>query len=252
MKKIYIILLTLFISVVSYSQTDEELFKTGNDFYNKGKYDKALAEYQKIKNTENATVYFNMGNCYYKLNKVAPAIYSYEKALLINSSLEDAKSNLLFAKRMTVDMIEPLPKSFFEKLSENTIRKFSYATWGTIAVVFSFLFVGFFLLYYFATSSIRKLWSFNVAIFSLIGLLFSFTVAYMGYQTAIKDRPAIVFSPTVAVKNAPTESGDAIFELHEGTKVQLLDGLEKWKKIKISNGKEGWVSAESIKALKTE
>lgn len=242
----------LFISALCYSQSNEEFFKKGNDFYNKGEYENALTEYQKIKNTENAVVYFNMANAYYKMNKVAPAIYFYEKALLINPAYEDAQNNLLFAKRMTVDVIEPLPESFFEKLSEKTIHHFSYGTWGVISVVFSFLFVGFFLMYYFLSSSVGKLWSFNFAIFSFVGLLFSFVVAYTDYQSVQNDNPAIIFSPTVAVKNAPTDSGDAIFELHEGTKVQLLDGLENWKKIQIANGKEGWVKAESIKALKTK
>ncbi len=251
MKKIHIIVFLL-ISIFSYSQSNEAFFKKGNDFYNKGKYEDAVKEYQKIENTENAVVYFNMGNCYYKMNKVAPAIYFYEKALLINPTYEEAKNNLLFAKRMTIDVIEPIPESFFEKLAKKTIRRISYGSWGIIAVAFSFLFVIFFLLYYFLSSSTGKLWSFNLAIFSVLGLLFSFIVAYTGYQSAKKDQPAIIFSPTVAVKNAPTESGDAIFELHEGTKVQLLDGLEKWKKIKIANGKEGWVNAESIKALKAE
>jgi hypothetical protein len=30
-------------------------------------------------NQHSSELYFNLGNCYYKLNKVAPAIYSYEK-----------------------------------------------------------------------------------------------------------------------------------------------------------------------------
>ena len=30
---------------------------------------------------ESAEVYFNLGNAYYKLNRVAPAIYNYEKSL---------------------------------------------------------------------------------------------------------------------------------------------------------------------------
>ena len=34
---------------------------------------------------ESDELFFNIANCYYKMNKVAPAIYYYEKALLISS-----------------------------------------------------------------------------------------------------------------------------------------------------------------------
>jgi SH3-like domain-containing protein len=40
-----------------------------------------------------------------------------------------------------------------------------------------------------------------------------------------------------------------VFELHEGTKIQVLDGIDDWKKIKLANGKIGWVMAEYIKEI---
>jgi SH3-like domain-containing protein len=39
------------------------------------------------------------------------------------------------------------------------------------------------------------------------------------------------------------------FLLHEGTKVEVLDELQDWQKIRIANGAEGWVKGAKIRLL---
>ena len=60
-------------------------FEEGNQYYQKENYKAAVASYESIINSgqESAEVYFNLGNAYYKLHQVSPAIYNYEKALLL-------------------------------------------------------------------------------------------------------------------------------------------------------------------------
>ncbi|MDZ7613016.1 MAG: SH3 domain-containing protein [Flavobacteriaceae bacterium] len=60
---------------------------------------------------------------------------------------------------------------------------------------------------------------------------------------------AIVFSAQVNVKNAPTMNSEPNFTLHEGTKVQIMETLDNWKKIKIADGKIGWMDARDLKEL---
>ena len=40
------------------------------------------------------------------------------------------------------------------------------------------------------------------------------------------------------------------FSLHEGTKVQLMDSLQEWKKIKIANGSRGMDKRSNYKKSK--
>tara|TARA_Y100000994_G_C15438194_1_gene337272 strand:- start:292 stop:426 length:135 start_codon:yes stop_codon:yes gene_type:complete len=42
---------------------------------------------------------------------------------------------------------------------------------------------------------------------------------------------------------------DEIFILHEGTKVEIIEKLIGWEKIKLSNGAEGWVVEGKIEKL---
>ncbi len=250
MKKFAAIIL-LFVSFVSNSQSADELFKEGNTFYKVEDYNRAMGVYLAIeeKGLESSDLYYNLGNCYYKLNKVAPAIYYYEKALKLDPANEDALHNLTFAKRMTLDVIEDLPKTFFQRFSENVIQKYAFDTWALIAVIASFLASLLFLLYHFSGSSKMKLLYFNTTIFSVFIMLVSVFFAYDNYDTVQKNRTAIIFVTKTEVKNAPTTSSEEVFELHEGTKVIILDELDNWKKIKIADGKVGWIYQDDLKEI---
>ena len=80
-------------------------------------------------------------------------------------------------------------------------------------------------------------------------LLVTVYFAYDNYDTVQKDRTAIIFVSKAEIKNAPTTNSDDAFELHEGTKVLILDELDDWKKIKIADGKVGWVPQNELKEI---
>lgn len=243
--------MVLFLGYISFAQTADELFSKANDFYKNGQYTKAAQLYLIIEKSglESDDLYFNLGNSYYKLNKVAPSIYYYEKALKINPMHEDASNNLAFAKRMTIDVIEDLPKTFFQRFSSNVIQKLTYNTWAILGVTASFLAALLFLLYYFSSSPKRKIFYFNITIFAVFVMTVSVIFAYSNYETTQKSRSAIIFASKSEIKNAPSLNSEPVFELHEGTKVTILDELSNWKKIKLADGKIGWVNVADIKEI---
>jgi len=251
MKRRFIFTMVLYFGYISFAQTADELFSKANDFYKNGQYTKAAQLYLIIEKSglESDDLYFNLGNSYYKLNKVAPSIYYYEKALKINPMHEDASNNLAFAKRMTIDVIEDLPKTFFQRFSSNVIQKLTYNTWAILGVTASFLAALLFLLYYFSSSPKRKIFYFNITIFAVFVMTVSVIFAYSNYETTQKSRSAIIFASKSEIKNAPSLNSETVFELHEGTKVTILDELSNWKKIKLADGKIGWVNVADIKEI---
>jgi len=249
-RKLTILLLTISSSLLA--QSADSLFVQANKLYQIEKYEEALAIYKEIENSsvQSDDLYYNMANAYYKTNQVAPSIYYYEKALLLNSTHEDAKYNLSFAKRMTIDNIEALPKSIGQKFSRSVIDKFNYNTWAYSAVAFSFLFAILFLLYHFSYSSVNKRFYFISSILSVFFIIITVLFAYNNYNRTKSYKTAIIFAQQSDVKSAPTKAGEISFELHEGTKVELLESLDGWKKIKIADGKIGWIESSDIKELK--
>lgn len=250
MKKI-VFLFIFFISSIVYTQSLDSLFVQANKLYQQESYIEALKLYQEIENNdvESSALYYNMANIYYKTNQVAPSIYYYEKALVLDPTNEDITFNLEFAERMTLDNIEALPKSLGQKFRDNITLKFTYNTWAIIAVSLAFLFAILFLLYHFSYSTGKKRIYFITSILTVIFVSLSVFLAYKNYHFVKNDIQAIIFAPQTQVKSAPTKSSDVNFELHEGTKVQIIETLDNWKKIKIVDGKSGWMNAEDLKEL---
>ncbi|MGY0407223.1 MAG: tetratricopeptide repeat protein [Polaribacter sp.] len=249
MKKI--VFLLLMIAQFSIAQNVDSLFVSANNLYRNGQFEKAIEQYKEIanKDTVSSELYYNLGNAYYKLNKVGPTIYYYEKALKINPLNQDVKNNLVFAKRLALDNIEEVPKTVLQKLNTNYLQKLSYNQWAILAIVFCFLGAFLFLAFYFAEKSSKKRVYFTTSVISFIIFIVAVFITYQQFNYVKKHKEAIVFAKKTEVRNAPTLNSEEVFVLHEGTKVTILDAIDDWKKIKLADGKLGWIIASEIKLL---
>ena len=79
--------------------------------------------------------------------------------------------------------------------------------------------------------------------------MISLVVAFHKYNIHLKDKSAIVFAQETVIKSEPNNRSSEVFRLHQGTKVQILDTINQWKKIKLSDGKTGWIQNVDIKEL---
>lgn len=250
MKKI-IVLVLFFMFNILVAQTADELFVKANNLYKQGKYLAAIELYEQLETNENVSseLYYNLANAYYKLRKVAPTIYNYEKALQLDPSNKDAQNNLIIAKRLTLDRIEDLPLTFLQRINKNLLQKFTYDTWAVLVIMFSFLASSLFIVYYFSYTPSKKRVFFIASILSFILLIITFNITYFQYKQSKNNIQAIVFAQEVSVKSEPINETNELFILHEGTKVNIIDTVDNWHKIKLSNGKTGWIISKTIKLL---
>jgi len=246
MKKIIYIFLLIF--QFSFAQ---DAFEKGNQCYQKDNFQGAIINYESVlaSGKQSAEVYFNLGNCYYKLHKVAPAIYNYEKAIQLNPNDEEIKTNLDFARKMTIDDIKIVPKVGFHKLIEEFTSHYYYDSWAWMAVVFATLFFGCFIGYYFSGTAFRKRIYFVGMFLILFGIVISVSSGIYEKNRISSDKPAIVFAENVSVKGEPKSSSAEIILLHEGTKVYVLESVANWKKVQLTDETMGWIQEEAIKEL---
>lgn len=244
-KTIYIFLL---ISQVFWAQT---AFEKGNQSYQKENYQDAISNYESVLATgkHSAELYFNLGNCYYKLHKVAPAVFNYENALQLNPNDEEIKTNLDFARKMTIDDIKIIPKVGFNKLIEDFTSTYYYDTWAWIAVVLAFVFLACFAGYYFSGTAFRKRIFFTGMFVILLGIFVSVFSGIYEKNRIANEKPAIVFAETASVKGEPKATSAETILLHEGTKVYVLESIANWKKIQLTDETTGWIEADAIKEL---
>jgi tetratricopeptide (TPR) repeat protein len=249
MKKILILL--LLIANVLNAQDEQKIFESANEMYKQQNYEKAIEYYKTLEkyNLISSELFYNLGNSYYKLNKVGPSIYYYEKALKLNPLNKDVQNNLVFARRLALDNIEELPKTVFQKLNSRYLQKLSYNQWAIVSIVFCALVSLLFLLFYFSNQPRSKRTYFVTSLISFLFLIISLTITYNQFSYFKNNKVAIVFAEETEVRNAPSLNSEEVFTLHEGTKVIVLDTIDDWKKIKIADGKIGWIIAGDIQLL---
>lgn len=249
MKQIIYILIFLF-GIFGFGQ-NEARFNQANELYNQGDFEDAISKYESILDAgeHSAALYFNLANAHYKLNHIAPSIYYYEKALELSPNDKEINNNIAFARNMTIDAIDATPEIGFAKFSKNMTNLLTYDNWAKLSVVLMVLFVVLYLVYYFSSGSIKKRAAFIGAMGFLIVCLATITIAFHSYHLFEKDQPAIVFAKEVQVKSEPNLRSPESFKLHEGTKVQILDTVNNWKKIKLADGKTGWIPNDDIRQL---
>lgn len=249
--KTYTLLVFLVTTSVVFSQDTDAIFKIGNDHYAQGRYQEAIEAYSRILdlNQESAALYYNLANANYKLNNIGPTVYYYEKALQLDPSDRDIKNNAAFAETMKIDAIETMPVNAVKRWTNRMITYFTSDGWAVCAIVCIFLFVIFFLIYYFGLGTSRKRSFFTLSAVSLLLAIVSLVFAYSAFAKAKNNNPAIVFTSETIVNSEPSLASSLVFTLHEGTKVQVLEGVENWYRIKLEDGKSGWLPSENVKLL---
>lgn len=243
--------IVLFFTLGLFAQ-NEALFNRATTVYNEGDYNKAIEYYEQIleNGKHSSALYFNLGNAYYKLNKIGPSIYYYEKALLLNPNDGEVLNNLRYAQNMRLDAIDTMPKTLAERLYEATVSRATFDGWAYMATLFVILFVICYLAYYFFKEAHKKRIAFISSMSFMILGVCALVFGYLQYQKFNRDNPAIIFSKEVRVLSEPNKRSQEVFALHEGTKVNVLDSLDTWRKVRISDGQTGWLSSEDLKLLK--
>ena len=60
---------------------------------------------------------------------------------------------------------------------------------------------------------------------------------------------AIVMVPVSNIKSAPNATGNNLFILHEGSKVEILEQAGKWCRVEISDGRQGWMQKNDVEVI---
>lgn len=252
MKKLTILLLFSIVGfAVNAGVEHDSVFTKANEEYIAGNFDKAAELYQTLVDSgyHNAELYFNLGNSYFKLNKIPYAILNYERAYLLKPHDEDIEFNLEYARTFIVDRIEPLPVFFLVKWYRSARAMLSSNGWAALSILCFALSIGLTLLFWFSYRPWVKRLSFALAILTFVIFVFSAVFSAQEKKRVILRNQAIVFQSVVTVKSSPGESGKDIFILHSGTKVQITKAIGSWVEIRIADGNKGWINSEAVELI---
>ncbi|MGE5431077.1 MAG: tetratricopeptide repeat protein [Syntrophomonadaceae bacterium] len=251
MKYLPLILLVLFSMKFTYASEEENLMQKANSFYQQGSYDKAIEVYQKIVNDgySSKDLFYNLGNSYFKTGMIGYAILNYEKAQKISPNDEDVAYNLRIANARTVDKIEAMPKIFLVRWWEELLNLFSVNGWTLAAYVIYLALLVITGWYFFAgRQAIQKWILISGLAFSAVFMLFVI-ILVSKYNYDNGKEFAVVTGQAVTVKLSPDEHSRDAFIVHEGIKVSLEDRVDQWVKVKLADGKVGWLPQGDMKKI---
>ncbi len=251
-KFISIIVVLVCWTTSSYADTDiNARWREANAAYAEGDYLKASQLYSRQLDSDfhNSELYFNLANCYYKMDMLAEAILNYNRALLISPSDEDIIHNLQIAETQTTNRIEKMPEFFLYSWLKTQRDSMSSDQWACASLVLLALTLAATLLFYFSRKTVIRKIMFWSALVLLCCFVMSLAMSISQRNSVVNNMDAIVMNNAVAVKSSPMNDGTDLFVLNQGAKVEVIEQVGEWIEVKIQSGNTGWLRASTIEMI---
>lgn len=226
----------------------EAEYREGNFIESIKLYEAKIAEF-KQKNQESAELYYNLGNAYFRDNKIAKAIVNYERALLLDPGDSDARHNLRYARTKIEDKIDSADNFFVNQWIRSLQNLYSANGWAIIGIVLFILLIVAIGAYMISTQiQIRKA-SFYIGIVLLSFVIIANVFAFKQKNKVANRSTGIVMSASVSIYTSPDAHSQELFRLHEGSKVRIKREEGNWFEIVIANGSVGWLQKKNIEKI---
>ena len=255
MKKIFLSLLFTFTAIFSFASLDKaeiaKLWDQAAATYAEGDFEKAIEIYKTLEKEQgvSASLYYNLGNSYFKNHNLANAILNYNRALKLYPTSSDILHNLAIANATTTNKIKEMPKFFVVRWIESARNIMSSDAWANISIVGLAIFLALAVSFLLSRNSGTRKSSFTLGAIMLFVTITSAIASTTQMEIQSDDTYFIVMENNVAVKSSPDNAGKDIFILNEGVKVNVTENLGKWSKIVIVSGDTGWLETINIEKI---
>lgn len=228
----------------------EAAFRAANDLCLKEDHPACVEGYERLlaAGWGSADVEYNLGTAYLKAGKLGLAVLHLERARRLDPSDADAWANLRAAQGKRVDRLVGAPEETGGQ-EPLTSRLASHTSGDHWALAFLALWAAGGL-----ALALRRLLPAGGkrAALALAGTVLVLAAVPCALVTAahvyVRERAhdAVVVAPVLPVREGPQEGSKAPFEVHEGLKVRVLDQEGAFRRIRLSNGLQGWVPASGV------
>lgn len=243
------------------AETAATLSAKADSAYNSKNYTEAADLYKTIikEYGVSSDIYYNLGNTYFRMGKIAQSVLAYERALKIDPSNKDARINLDFVNTTLEDKPED-NSSILGKIHSEVIALMSPNAWAWTDFALFALIIGLIAIYLFLSNvTIRKVGFFGAMVLFIV-LVYTTIVAYQSAAAIDNNDIAIVTTPSANLTPAPsakTDKTDKIVPVHEGTRLVIIDsvnaasndGAQLWYHVKVNNSTAAWIDASNVERI---
>ena len=227
----------------------EAFFDEGNRLYQGGDYAGAVELYERILESglESGELHYNLGNAWFRLGELGPAVLHYERARRSMPRDDDLAANLELARSLTVDRVTPLPGFWLFRLARWWIDLLSRPALLGVVTLAWLVAMAALIVAVIGRGDTLRVWSRRAAgVAGVATLVFGLSLMARELELGRPDE-AVIMAEEAAVHSAPSDD-DAllIFTVHEGTKVRVERRSDAWVEVVLEDGKVGWVRSDRL------
>jgi len=230
-------------TALSATSHPDSLFQAANAFYAEGNYDAAIALYDSLlqQGWEAPELHYNLGNAWFRKQRLGPAILHYERGLLLAPGDADLRHNLAVARSHCQDDFGTLSEFFLHRIWRSLLEALRADTWALIGLGLFWLGAAGLVLWLLGPSRIWRKRGFLAGSALLLLSVLPFSLAASRAALERHSGAGIILVESVPLRSSPDEISQTVVLLHEGTRVRLLSELGEWRKVRLSDGREGWL-----------
>lgn len=223
-------------------QNPEERFTTANQAFEKGNLSQAFELYRGLlqQGFGGASLYYNLGNLFYRQGNRGEAILWYERAKRFAPRDADINFNLKLAKVHLKDDKEPWWEMILIFLNGTELSLLVLLFGWTFFIVLGCSILGWIP---------DELWR-SVALWTT-GFFFVSSLVWLGFYAVWASRPyAIVTQGPGEVRNGPGLEYAVGFTVPEGSRVLILNRRPEWAQVGLfEQGLKGWMPTNAIQTI---
>jgi len=246
------LLLAIFTPSLAKPLLDRETMNRANQLYETGHYSEAVQIYQQLvdQNYVDSSLFYNLGNAYYRTGDLGNAILNYERAARLDPRDAYIQANLSYVQQQTMDQYDAEANSPLEQWTRVASSLFTLNEMSVLVLVLFWLLAALFIVNrHNRLSQLRKGLRYALVLVLLIFVLSAFTLANRIYDESAHPS-AVVTAESVDVLSDPLEGGMPQFTLHSGAQVILQDIRGQWAQLSLLGGQfQGWVPVEAVEKI---
>ena len=221
---------------------------TANDLYQKQDFTAAIVAYEQVLQSgfHSPTLYYNLGNSYFKAGQPGKAILNLERALLLAPNDPDIKHNIKAVNQRLVGSPEPIPGFFLERWWSSWRSGMSVSGWSITALLILWPGVAGLAVWILGSSRRTRMLGFFAGVGLIVFSMLPFSLAVSRASFQNDSGYAVVMDRSIALRAAPDSGSESSQKVYEGHKVYLLDQIGKWRKVRLMDGEVGWLANEAL------
>lgn len=251
----------LLMMIASVTATAQSLSEQADAAYTADDYTKAIDLYNQAAREDGSSsiLFYNLGNAYYRNGELGKAILNYQRALKLDPTNADARTNLEFVNTKIID--KPVDNDqLMDKIADHVIGFMTADGWAYTTAILFLLFMICAAGYIFINSVGLRKSSFFAALILLFATIFGIIVSVAAANRLTDNNDAVILSESVQLSTSPRQPKDKSEEallLHEGTCVHILDSLQvkdlsdnpMWYEVLVNKEHRAWINASDVERI---